>query len=149
MEIRFTASIRAALEFMLSIAQERDDLNPCIPRLKKPIWLNITWVTKIHATPIRWVKRLEPRQDNDGGWYLSRTVEFFSNNIRIASLDLVCMKFDKENTDDESTWMVKKIGYYYRDPKRYYYLPTEEWLKNWEEVDIYTGVRFARLMEAR
>lgn len=121
MEIRFTASVIEAVECVLRLnsgtlwVRPKGTTDPAaITKVERPMWCNFDFFSRIKASPIRRMERVEPTQELLGSWKLGRTIEFFHHGSRVAVVDLVGCKIDgnHEDLDNSSFWAVTRIGYF-------------------------------------
>ena len=120
MEIRFTASVIEAVQCVLRLTQGNLWVIPkegmgAIPGVKveSPVWCNFDFFSRIKATPIRRIKRVDPTRGRQGSWELERTIEFFHHGSCVAVVNLIGLKIDEQSgLDNDSFWAVIRVGYF-------------------------------------
>jgi hypothetical protein len=126
MEIKFTASVIEAIEFMLRLLSGHltaipkgaqfetaaEMTNAYVP-LRAPMWSNFDFFSRIVPRPIGRTKRVEPTADTLGSWELERKVEFYHAGRLVALVTLFGRKIDKSgaNLDSGAFWDVDSISY--------------------------------------
>ncbi|MBI4094734.1 MAG: hypothetical protein HY435_00890 [Candidatus Liptonbacteria bacterium] len=138
MEIKFTASVIEAVECALQLAHGNLWVHPKgtvglveeMVKAARPSWCNFSFFSRIKASPVRRKTRVAPTEERLGHWKLERRIEFFHAGAHVATVDLVGIKIDGHDLDNESFWAVARIGYFQRHDGGLYTPPSE-----WKEVE--------------
>ncbi len=129
MELKFSASIRAAIFFLENIRRgeiytwvegwDRDPKHsdPVVKKLESFAWGTVTgfFFDRIKASPIRRTQRVEFTQEEHGHWKLARSVHFYLGSQLRATVELIGTVFDGPNPEtnlgNASSWEVSKVSY--------------------------------------
>lgn len=134
MEIRFTASVIEAIQFVLRLMKGKFWLSEG-GLADSPVWCNFCFFSRIKASPIRRVERIKPTRERPGpaSWKLERTIEFFCRESRVAVVDLIGQKFDGDDDglDKGSFWAVTRVGYF-----RSFSGKLSDSPKDWREIEF-------------
>ena len=138
MEIRFTASVIEATNFMMLLTagcksvlpkdssyETTEEMLGSYVKLSQPGWCNFDFFDRIKASPIRRTERVEPTPESVGSWRIERSVEFYLHRQLVARIHLVGMKCDGGNEDNDAMWAISKVGYF----KRFDHANPEDWFE--------------------
>jgi hypothetical protein len=127
MKMKFTASVRLAMNYVLKLhsgtfwvllegAGEPQ-------KIERPVWANFVFFGRIEASPIQSSSNGSERgEDSVFPGYsldLKRTVDFFHQGIKVASVNLIGRKYNftedgkgfEEGLEGGSFWAVSSIGF--------------------------------------